>query len=603
MEPETDSDHSNHRRDLGCASSSPQYANAIISLPQLPIRRPIVQSKPWHIVVAAATLALGASLASVGCRETPVGPQTGIETVVVAPTAARVVVSDTLRFSAVVTGLNPNHAVRWSAAWGTIDSSGLYLAPASPGADTVKAVSVVDSTKTGRTPVAIITGIDAVTIAPTSPTIVTGDSLRFAATVTGLNTNRTVRWSASRGTIDSSGLYLAPASPGADTVKAVSVVDSTKLATVLVTITNQPMLRWKYHPAGVGRARIDGIVLDRDENVIIAGTLCCSPQREIVLSLDSTGRHRWTVSLSQESSAWGLVLLPDLRSVAVAGSLGPAPLLLVLDSAGRKQSEQTCPLVNDGVFIDIARGNDRIYMAGWPPDAIRTSDVSGNIDCAQPIQGAVDDLAARLLSGVELLGNSLVVGGDRNMSNACWSSGLYPFVQAIDGSTEPLWRLDFDSIVGPGTSTDYPRIAAGTESGQQVIYVTVATNGCGQGSNYLTGRLNSQGRPTWVNRWNEDGASACEAYPYTVVPDARGGAVVVGMGTPDCLSDWHCVAISYNVDGTTRWSMRPTIITDGNNMCEAAAMSANGRHLYVTGGTIDANRVWDIFVAKYALPQ
>ena len=59
---------------------------------------------------------------------------------------------------------------------------------------------------------------------------------QFTATVTGA-TNTSVIWSATGGTISSSGLYTAGAAAGSFTVKATSVQDSTKSASANVTIT------------------------------------------------------------------------------------------------------------------------------------------------------------------------------------------------------------------------------------------------------------------------------------------------------------------------------------------------------------------------------
>jgi len=581
-----------------------------------------VQSKPWHIIVASGTLALGSSLASVGCRETPTGPQTGVETVRVAPPAARVVVSDTLRFSALVTGPNPNHAVRWLAAWGTIDSSGLYLAPARPGADTVQAVSVVDSTKTGRSPVVIITGIDAVTIAPISPTIVTGDSLRFAATVTGVNANRTVRWSASRGTIDGSGLYLAPASPGADTVQAVSVVDSTRLATVLLTITNQPLLLWTTHfPASSlpGSGYLWGVVLDQDENVIAAGTTynnsITGTQRAVVLSTDRSGRQRWTYVSEGAAEARDVVLAPDLRSVFVVGIMGDypqnVPLLFSVSGAGNKQLERVCSSMVGGAFVGATRDDSRVSIAAYTPGpAIVTSDLAGNLNCANPMDAAVGDLARPRLSAASRLAGALVVAGDRWMSNQCWSSGIYPFVQEVSTSSQPVWRFDFGSTIGPtATAGSTPRLAVADEAGQTVIYVVASRiEGCVSTSDfarYMTAKLDSHGNIQWLRLWNGDNSpSSCEAYPYAVIPDPRGGVVVAGMGSTDCLTAWDCAVASYSADGSLRWSMRPVFRGNRNNACSAATMTHSGRYLYVVGQTgVTFSSAQDLFIAKYALPQ
>ena len=75
-----------------------------------------------------------------------------------------------------------------------------------------------------------------VSISPTSPLIFTGGTQQFTATVTGA-VNMAVTWSATSGTVSSSGLYTAPNTTGTYTVTATSVADTTKSASATVTVT------------------------------------------------------------------------------------------------------------------------------------------------------------------------------------------------------------------------------------------------------------------------------------------------------------------------------------------------------------------------------
>src|SRR5204862_151904 len=83
-----------------------------------------------------------------------------------------------------------------------------------------------------------------VTIAPTSATVAARGTQQFTATVQNTS-NTAVTWqvngvtggNATVGTISSSGLYTAPASPATVTVTAVSQADTTKSASAQVTIT------------------------------------------------------------------------------------------------------------------------------------------------------------------------------------------------------------------------------------------------------------------------------------------------------------------------------------------------------------------------------
>jgi hypothetical protein len=178
--------------------------------------------------------------------------QNGVS-VTVTPSNASVAINAKQQFSAVVNG-SSNQGVNWSLspagdpAFGFIDSiSGLYTAPSvvpSPATVTVRATSQAMSSAVG-TALVTITGPPpppiSVTISPTSASVRVGRTVQFKATVQN-TTNQKVTWSATAGTISTSGLYAAPSSvpsPNPVTVKAVSAADSTKSATATVKITRR----------------------------------------------------------------------------------------------------------------------------------------------------------------------------------------------------------------------------------------------------------------------------------------------------------------------------------------------------------------------------
>ena len=108
-----------------------------------------------------------------------------------------------------------------------------------------------------------------VSISPTSATVQSGNTQQFTATVTG-SANTAVTWSASSGTISSSGLYTAP-SVGANTpatITATAEADSSKSASASVTVTPAPRTITSIGPAG--------IFFDRDlatlRNIQVNGT-------------------------------------------------------------------------------------------------------------------------------------------------------------------------------------------------------------------------------------------------------------------------------------------------------------------------------------------
>ena len=85
------------------------------------------------------------------------------------------------------------------------------------------------------------TGVSSVSVAvsPTSATIKTGGQQQFSASVSG-TTNTAVVWTASGGSVSTSGLYTAPSSGGTYTVTATSAADTSKSASASITVS-QPI--------------------------------------------------------------------------------------------------------------------------------------------------------------------------------------------------------------------------------------------------------------------------------------------------------------------------------------------------------------------------
>ena len=75
-------------------------------------------------------------------------------------------------------------------------------------------------------------------VSPTSSTILSGNTLQFTGSVTG-TTNTGVTWTATKGTVSSTGLFTAPTvtAKTIGTVKATSVADTAKSASATVTVT------------------------------------------------------------------------------------------------------------------------------------------------------------------------------------------------------------------------------------------------------------------------------------------------------------------------------------------------------------------------------
>src|ERR1700704_2069836 len=149
----------------------------------------------------------GAASATKPASELPSGGSAGTS-VTITPNSPSTTTGGTLRFSAAIPGTATQETVTWTAALGTISSSGNYTAPANAGTDKVTATSNADPSKTATATVTVTAGpkaggVSSVIISPASASSVTGGTLPFKATVQGTTSNKTLSWKAALGTISS----------------------------------------------------------------------------------------------------------------------------------------------------------------------------------------------------------------------------------------------------------------------------------------------------------------------------------------------------------------------------------------------------------------
>jgi hypothetical protein len=165
-------------------------------------------------------------------------------TVTISPSKATLSSRGVLQFTATVIGSH-NRVVSWSTTAGTVSSTGFYSAP------TVTIVThalITARTTTGSTTTTVtiqppmMPGPPAisVSISPATVTLESGAAQDFTASVSG-TLNHDVVWSATNGTVTSSGQFTAPG-VGVVTrisVKAASRADPTKSASAGVTALAQ----------------------------------------------------------------------------------------------------------------------------------------------------------------------------------------------------------------------------------------------------------------------------------------------------------------------------------------------------------------------------
>lgn len=175
----------------------------------------------------------------------------------VAPSAVSIGLGKTQQFSVALIGATDT-SVTWqvngtasgNSSVGTISAKGLFTAPAAMPPTPVVAVSVLlasDPSKVASAQVTLTAPATlTVSVTPQTADVKAGATQQFSASVAN-GTPSTVRWqvndvvggNTSIGTIDTNGMYKAPATvPTATvTIKAISDADSTKSSSAIVTIT------------------------------------------------------------------------------------------------------------------------------------------------------------------------------------------------------------------------------------------------------------------------------------------------------------------------------------------------------------------------------
>ena len=199
----------------------------------------------YVLTVSLALLAVSACGSGTGGSQLSPG-SADVSSVSLVCNPSTVAPNATSQCSATVQGTGSySSAVKWSADGGTINANGLFTAPASTGTVTVTATSAQDTIESGESTVSVISqstppSISSVRVTCNPSTVGTNATSQCNATVQGTGSySSAVKWSASGGTINASGLFTAPASTGAVTVTATSTQDTTKSGKANVSVAAQ----------------------------------------------------------------------------------------------------------------------------------------------------------------------------------------------------------------------------------------------------------------------------------------------------------------------------------------------------------------------------
>lgn len=298
-------------------------------------------------------------------------------TVTISPTNPSVTAGTTLAFTA-------NVPVTWTASCGSIDASGNFTAPLSQAACTVTAKATDGSNATASTNVTVTVPL---AITPATAKTATGATQAFTA-------SQSATWSASCGSIDPTGLFTAPATPGTCTITATASggtpYTATAIDTVYAAAVNLNYTTWKFDnardglqpnetilsPANVNSASfgplfnptVDGWVWAQPlymSGVAIGGLLhdaiFVATANDSVYAFDAeNGQQLWKVSLlgSGETPANGTTIHSSVPKVGITGTP-------VIDRATATLYAVTQSLNTSGTYIhrlhaiDITTGGEK----------------------------------------------------------------------------------------------------------------------------------------------------------------------------------------------------------------------------------------------------
>ena len=480
------------------------------------------------------------------------------------------------------------------------------------------------------------------TVAPTTSTVVYGQTRQFTATVVGTGTpSQSVTWKAEYGTITTGGLYTAPGSGTTDTVTATSTLDPAKSGTATVVLAAP----W----AGVKQLGVSAVTTagqstatDANGNVYVAGftnggldgNTLTGTSDFFVTKYNPSGVKQFTrqLGVSGKDTRGQSVATDANGNVYVAGSTtggldgntltGTWDLFVTkYDPSGVKQfTRQLGVSGKDTYGQSVATDADgNVYVAGYTYGGLDGNTLTGMWDVfvTKYDPSGVKQFTRQLgASGKNTSGLSVATDANGNVYVAGSTNG------GLDGNTltgtwdffvtkyDPSGVRQFTRQLGvSGTATLGQSVA--TDAGGNV-YVAGHTYG-GLDGNTRTGGLDffvTKFNPSGVKQFTRQlGVSGSATYCQSVATDANGNVLVAGYtyggldgNTRTGLQD--AFAAKYDPSGArqfTRLLGASGTYTTGLSV----ATDANG-NVYVAGATtggLDGNTptgLLDLFVAKYS---
>ena len=367
-------------------------------------------------------------------------------TVAVLPKTATVILGATQQFHATVTNAM-NIFVTWTLTGpGSVSTSGLYTAPATlttPASATVTATSVADPSKSDSSTITI--PAVSVSVSPPNISLDGGQTQQYTATVTNA-TNQAVTWSVTGlGSINSQGLYSAPATVPSQTtvtITATSVADPTKSGSIIVTLI----------PISV-------TVSPATAMVAITG------KKQFTADVEATSNTAVTWSVSGAGCSGSACGTISGTGHFVAPSAVPSPSTVTVKATSvadpTKYGTASVQIMPNGNFK--LNGNYAMYFVGFDPTGKMfamggsvIADGAGNIT-----EGVYDQNGLSVSYGPHTVsGGTYTIGGDNRGILAISSGDTFRF--AISDAGDRGYFIEWDNTGGRGsgvfkkqTTTDF----------------------------------------------------------------------------------------------------------------------------------------------------
>jgi hypothetical protein len=217
--------------------------------------------------------------------------------------------------------------------------------------------------------------VSSVALSPASASPAVNGRVQFTATVQGTTTDHAVTWSATIGTVTSTGLYTAPATAGTGVVTATSVADPTRSASAPVTVAAAPGSNPSPNPPPPNPAVTSVTISPASATSATSGTL---PFTASVQGSTSNKSVTWTASLGSITSS-GLYTAPASAGTATVTAASVADPTKSASATVKVTTTPPTPLVTS---VTIS------------PNAA-SSTTGGTLQFTATVQGGASDKSVR----------------------------------------------------------------------------------------------------------------------------------------------------------------------------------------------------------------